>query len=100
MRELARWVLAAALDDLAREARQAGREALFEAARPCLGGGIPSVPPPGMSRPAFALALRRLRQRFRERINRRLRAIESDVSRRRELRRSLYAACRLPESAT
>jgi len=97
--DLARGVLAGALDDIAREARQAGREALFDAARPCLGGGTASAPPPGLSDSEFALALQRLRQRFRERVNRRLRAIEADASRRRILRRALYAACRLPRGS-
>jgi hypothetical protein len=93
---LALSVLTAALADIEREARCTGRLELFLAVRPWLGTSASALPT-GEGVPddsVFRLALQRLRQRFRERVNRRLRDIEADPERRRTLRRHLYAACR------
>jgi hypothetical protein len=90
-RALAERVLATALADLEREARRNGRLALY---RSLCGGLAGTVGPPGGE---HAVALRRLRQRFRERVNAGLRRLEPDAQRRRALRRLLYAALRQPE---
>jgi hypothetical protein len=91
---LALSVLTSALADIEREARRAGRLELFLAVRPWLGTSALPTDEGVPDGSVFRLALQRLRQRFRERVNRRLRDIEADPERRRTLRRQLYAACR------
>lgn len=91
---LALQVLNAALADLHREARQAGREELYLQLR----GGLTELPEsrahqhPEHRDAASALALKRLRQRFRERVNHHLRGVEQDAGKRRILRRQLRQA--------
>jgi hypothetical protein len=94
MRELATRVLGEALAALETEARQNGRLALFQALRAQLGAAtVQDAARDGVE----ALALRRLRQRLRERVNARLRLLEPDTVQRRALRRLLYASFRQPE---
>ena len=93
-RELATRLMREAMEELESEARQNGRLALFEALRAQLGEPAAHG---SHGDGADALALRRLRQRFRERVNARLRLIEPDTAQRRALRRLLYASFRQPE---
>lgn len=94
---LARELLQAALDDLRREAHQAGRDALFEQLQYALGCPLPT-PPNGRIDAILIRALRRLHTRLRERVEARLRRIEPDPTRRRALRQQLRATINPPRS--
>lgn len=96
--ELARDLLQAALDDLRREARQAGRDALFDDLQPALlGAPLPAGDDGGVD-PTLLRALRRLRTRLHERVEARLRGLEPDPTRRRALREHLRATLNPPSS--
>ncbi len=91
---LARQILRQAIDDLRIESLRIGREQLFEALYPALLD--PATPVHDICCSPFSgaeirLAVLRLRQRLRERVDARLRAVEPDAERRRALRRKLQA---------
>lgn len=91
---LARRILSQALDELRREAVRIGRVELFEQLLPDLLGQLDDDTTAGTPTPdnERRLALTRLRQRLRERVNAQLRLIESDPLKRRALRRRLQVA--------
>lgn len=93
-RTLARQILQQALDDLRLESLRAGRADLFEILYPALLDPSRSPQEFGCgtySATEIRLALIRLRERLRERVNARLRALEPDTARRRALRRQMQA---------
>ena len=101
-RALAQRILAQALDELRREAVRVGRVDLFEQLLPELLGqtgyaDAPAVAVAGTHE--HRLALTRLRERLRERVNAQLRVIEPDAMQRRALRQRLQAA-RMPREET
>ena len=91
---LARRILDQALDELRREAVRTGRLDLFEQLLPELLGraGDNAVPSRAVAATLeHRLAMTRLRERLRERVNAQLREIEPDPVKRRALRHRLQA---------
>lgn len=102
-RDLALRILHQALDDLRLESTRVGRRELFDALYPSLLD--PSWPTDalrceGHSASEVRLALQRLRERLRERVNAHLRAWEPDPELRRALRRRLQAQSMSPRDAS
>lgn len=95
---LARELLQTALEDLRREARQVGRDALYDLLLPALTGGALPVGSDRRADATLARALRRLRTRLRERVEAQLRGLEPDPARRRALRQQLRATLSTPRS--
>ena len=89
LRQLAQQVLEQALDDVRRESLQTGRSELFETLYPALLDPETSLAGSTYPTAELRVALKRLRQRLRERVDARLRETEPDRERRRALRRRL-----------
>lgn len=92
--DLAHRVLRQALDDLRLESTRMGRSELFDALRPALidpSMSMTELRCEGHSWSELRLALLRLRERLRERVNAHLRSVEPDAELRRALRRRLQA---------
>lgn len=89
-------ILRRALDDLRIESIQLGRLPWFEQLLPALiDPGLPpeQIPPGALQGRELMLALQRLRQRLRERIDVQLRELAPDLARRRGLRQRLHDCC-------
>lgn len=97
---LAERILAQALDELRREALRVGRVDLFDQLLPDLLGqpGYGATPSAvSMGGQEYRLALTRLRERLRERVNAQLRVLEPDPVKRRALRQRLQATRVAPQ---